>query len=116
MAYIYTPFMKKVLHITKRKRKTNVQHDSQADDLRARFKVPEWGVFCHTERLRDHPARLNLVLSDSTNLELNTGLAFILLLLVLDMKGNGLTANKQDQQRFRIKTATGMKAHNINAT
>ncbi|MDC3339253.1 hypothetical protein OAV66_04720, partial [Planktomarina temperata] len=37
----------------------------QADDLRARFKVPEWGVFCHTERLRDHPARLNLVLSDS---------------------------------------------------
>ncbi|MDA7798313.1 hypothetical protein N8973_00720, partial [bacterium] len=27
--------------------------------------VPEWGVFCHTERLRDHPARLNLVLSDS---------------------------------------------------
>ena len=23
-------------------------------------------MFCHTERLRDHPARLNLVLSDST--------------------------------------------------
>jgi len=22
-------------------------------------------VFCHTERLRDHPAHLNLVLSDS---------------------------------------------------
>ena len=41
------------------------QNHSQADDLRARFKVPEWGVFCHTERLRDHPARLNLVLSDS---------------------------------------------------
>jgi len=54
------------LHITKRKRKSNVQHHSQADDLRARFKVPEWGVFCHTERLRDHPARLKLVLSDST--------------------------------------------------
>ncbi|MDC1467518.1 hypothetical protein N8380_02175, partial [Planktomarina temperata] len=41
---------------------------SQADDLRARFKVPEWGVFCHTERLRDHPARLNLVLSDSARI------------------------------------------------
>ena len=54
------------LHITKRKRKSNVQHHSQADDLRARFKVPEWGVFCHTERLRDHPARLKLDLSDST--------------------------------------------------
>ena len=24
------------------------------------------GVFCHTERLRDHPARLKLDLSDST--------------------------------------------------
>ena len=45
--------------------KTNVQHHSQADDLRACFEVPEWGVFCHTERLRDHPARLKLVLSDS---------------------------------------------------
>ena len=32
---------------------------------RARFHVPEWRVFCHTKRLRDHPARLNLVLSDS---------------------------------------------------
>ena len=40
-------------------------HHRQADDLRARFKVPEWGVFCHTARLRDHPARLKLVLSDS---------------------------------------------------
>jgi hypothetical protein len=33
-----------------------------------RFKAPKWGVFCHTERLRDHPARLKLVLSDSTYL------------------------------------------------
>ena len=24
-------------------------------------------MFCHTERLRDHPARLNLVLSDSAS-------------------------------------------------
>ena len=23
------------------------RHHSQADDLRARFKGPEWGVFCH---------------------------------------------------------------------
>jgi len=42
-----------------------IRNHSQADDLRARFKVPEWEVFCHTERLRDHPARLKLVLSDS---------------------------------------------------
>jgi len=30
---------------------SRVQHHSQADDLRARFKVPEWGVFWHTARL-----------------------------------------------------------------
>jgi len=42
-----------------------MQHYSQTDDLWTRFKVPEWRVFCHTERLRDHPARLKLVLSDS---------------------------------------------------
>ena len=41
------------------------QHHSQADDLRARFKVPERGVFCHTARLRNSPPRLKLVLSDS---------------------------------------------------
>ena len=46
-------------------RKTNIKHHRQPDDLRARFKVPEWGVFCHTARLRDHPPRLKLVLSDS---------------------------------------------------
>ena len=43
-----------------------IRNHSQADDLRARFKVPEWGVFCHTERLRNSPPRLKLVLSDST--------------------------------------------------
>ena len=29
------------------------KHHSQADDLWARFKVPEWGVFCHWARLRN---------------------------------------------------------------
>jgi hypothetical protein len=28
--------------------------------------VPEWGVFCHTARLRNRPARLKLVLSYNT--------------------------------------------------
>ena len=65
MTYANAPFMKKVLHITKRKRKPDVQHHSQADDLRARFEAPEWGVFCQTARLRNGPARLKLVLSDS---------------------------------------------------
>jgi len=47
-------------------RKTNIKHHSQADDLRDRFKVPKWGVFCHTARLRNRPPRLKLDLSDST--------------------------------------------------
>ena len=52
--------------VTGSDRKPNIKHHSQADDLWARFKVPEWGVFCHTERLRNRPAWLKLVLSDST--------------------------------------------------
>jgi len=39
--------------LTKLKWKTNTKRHSQADDLWARFKVPEWGVFCHTARLRN---------------------------------------------------------------
>ena len=33
---------------------------------RARFHLPEWGVFCHTARLRNRPPHLELVSSDST--------------------------------------------------
>ena len=54
-----------IFHITKLKRKPHIKHHSQADGLRTRLKVHEWGVFCHTARLRNHPARLKLVLSDS---------------------------------------------------
>ena len=51
--------------LTKLKWKTNTKRHSQADGLRARFKGPEWGVFCHTARLRNRTVRLKLVLSDS---------------------------------------------------
>ena len=47
MAYIYTPFMKKVLNITERKRKSNLKHYCKSDDFRAGFEVAEWGMFCH---------------------------------------------------------------------
>ena len=40
--------------------------DGKPNNLGARFKVPEWGVFCHTARLRNRLPRLKLVLSDST--------------------------------------------------
>ena len=44
MADVDPPLMKKVFYIAKRERKPNIKHHSQADDLRARSKVPEWGV------------------------------------------------------------------------
>jgi hypothetical protein len=65
MAYIYTPFMKKVLHITKRKRKSNVHHYCKSDDFRAGFKVAKWGTFCHSAWLQISPARFKQVYSDS---------------------------------------------------
>ena len=64
-ANLNASFMQKIFHITKRKRKPHIKHHSQADGLRARFKGPEWGVFCHTARLRNRTARLKLVLSDN---------------------------------------------------
>ena len=72
-ANLNASFMQKIFHITKRKRKPHIKHHSQADGLRARFKGPEWGVFCHTARLRNRTARLKLVLSDSTRLPASTG-------------------------------------------
>ena len=51
MTHIDTPFMKKVLHITKRKRETNIHHYCKSDDFRAGFKVAEWGILCHYKTL-----------------------------------------------------------------
>ena len=45
MAYVNAPFMRKVLHITKLKQKTNVQHECKSGDFRAYFKVAEWRIF-----------------------------------------------------------------------
>ena len=66
-AYIYTPFMKKVLHITKRKRKSNIHHYCKSDDFRAGFEVVEWRMFCHSAWLQISPARFKQVYSDSAN-------------------------------------------------
>jgi hypothetical protein len=64
MTYVNTPFMKKVLHITERKRKSNVQHYCKSDDFRASFKVAKWRMFCHSAWLQISPARFKQVLSD----------------------------------------------------
>jgi hypothetical protein len=50
------------------------------DDLWTGFKVPEWGVFCHKASLRNHPARLKLVLSDTAQ---SSNVSFSLLALVI---------------------------------
>jgi hypothetical protein len=39
MTYLHTPFMKKVLHITERKRETDIQHYCKSDDVWTGFKV-----------------------------------------------------------------------------
>ena len=66
MTYVNAPFMKKVLHIAKRKWKTNIQHDCKSDDFRAGFKVAEWGMFCHSKTLQISPTRFKQILSDRT--------------------------------------------------
>jgi len=61
VADLNASFMQKIFHVTKWERETNIQHRSQTNDLGARFKVPEWGVFCHWRILQIQPARLNRV-------------------------------------------------------
>jgi len=56
MAYIYTPFMKKVLYITKRKWKSNVHHYCKPDDVRTGFKEVKRRLFCHPKMLQSSPA------------------------------------------------------------
>ena len=65
MAHIDTAFMKKVLYITERKRKSNVHHYCKSDDFRAGFEVAKWRVFCHSAWLQISPARFKQVYSDS---------------------------------------------------
>jgi len=53
-----TNFVQKIFHITQSERKTNVQRHSQADGLRARFKLPKSGVFCHFADSTNTPCSL----------------------------------------------------------
>lgn len=58
MAYIGSPLVQKVFDIAKRKRKLNILHHRQADDLWAGFEVLERGKLGHGQKLRRPPARL----------------------------------------------------------
>ena len=59
--YVNTPFMKKVLHITERKRETDIQHYCKSDDVWTGFKVAKRRLFCHSKMLQSSPARFKLV-------------------------------------------------------
>ena len=65
MADIDAAFMQQIFYVSKRQRKTNVQHHRQANDLAARFKVAKWVRFGHPTKLRNRPARLKPVSFDS---------------------------------------------------
>jgi hypothetical protein len=56
--------MQKILHIPQRELKTDIHHNGQADDLRARLKVTKSGTFCHPATLIARLARLKQVSSD----------------------------------------------------
>jgi hypothetical protein len=64
MADFDTTLVQQVFDVAKRKRKSNIKHRNQADDLRAGFKVAKWRAFCHPKRLGWCPARLNKFSSD----------------------------------------------------
>ena len=61
-------FVEKILHIAKRQQETDVQHHSQADDLRTGLEVAEWRVLGHHQRLCKRPTRLKSVSSDKAHL------------------------------------------------
>ncbi len=58
MAHIDASLVQQIFDITKRKRKPDVQHHRQADDLGTGFEVFERGRFGHSQTLRNLPAPL----------------------------------------------------------
>lgn len=65
VAHVDAAFVQQIFHIAQRQRETNIQHNRQADYLMARFKITKWIRFGHPARLRNCPARLKLICSDS---------------------------------------------------
>ena len=59
--------VQKILHIPQRKRKPNIHHDGQTDNLGARLEVAKGASFCHRATLIAPPARLNPFCSDSAD-------------------------------------------------
>lgn len=66
IAYGNASLVKKVLHITKWKRKSYIKYPRQVNDLRADFEVAKWRIFCHLRKLKISPTRFKQVLPDRT--------------------------------------------------
>ena len=71
MADIDAALVKQILDIAQRQRKSDVQHHRQTDDLWIAVEVFERIAFRHPQRLRDHPARLNRIPSDTAPPKIN---------------------------------------------
>ena len=65
MANIYAAFVEQIFDLPQRKRKSDVHHYSQTDDLGRRLEISE-GVF-HQETLRNPPPRLKLDSPDNAS-------------------------------------------------
>ncbi len=66
VADVDAALVQKIFDVSQRQRKANIQHDGEADNLRAAVKALEWVCFNHEDRLRKRPARLNSNPSDKT--------------------------------------------------
>ncbi len=71
MADVDASLVQQIFDITKRKRKPDVQHHRQADDLGTGLEILESGRFGHSQTLCKPPARLNPSSSDKTLLVLS---------------------------------------------
>ena len=67
MADLDAALVQKIFNIAKRKRKPNIHHDGQTDDLEARLEVAKRAASCHPATLSARPARLKTSSSDSAN-------------------------------------------------
>jgi hypothetical protein len=94
-------FVQHILHITMRKRETNVHHHGQAYDLRARLEVTKGGTFCHPERLCGRPARIKKISSDSAFKLHNRGTNGVVTILNSNWTGS---RSKSADLRFKIPT------------
>jgi hypothetical protein len=63
MAHVDAAYMQQIFDVAKRKRKPNLEHHRQADDLMAGSEVFERGIL-HRQTLRGRPARSRRIPSD----------------------------------------------------